>query len=106
MWNCEETAAEPPLLPIFFPFLVIIDKSSELKISLIFSLDTYKILHYLVSRENIREFLMRIRQETAVFGGSGGSAAVSSQFHVVLHNQPRCTFFGYHNCACLDLTGC
>ena len=25
------------------------------------------------------------KRETAVFGGSGGSAAVSSQFHIVLH---------------------
>ena len=32
-----------------------------------------------------REKAKKIRRETAVFGGSGGSAAVSSQFHIVLH---------------------
>ncbi len=35
----------------------------------------------------LREKTKKIRRETAVFGGSDGSAAVSSQFYIVLHKS-------------------
>ena len=44
------------------------------------------IENYLLWREKAKKF----RWETAVFGGSSGSAAISSLFHIVLHKSNCC----------------